>query len=45
MLELFFLKRYCVCERVDDTYCGYKTFLEYIEERMFVIAKRIRING
>lgn len=37
-------KRMNVCY-FNDTYCGYKAFLEYIEERMFVIAKRIRISG
>lgn len=37
-------KRMNVCY-FNDMYCGYKAFLEYIEERMFVIAKRIRISG
>lgn len=37
-------KRMNVCY-FNDTYCGYKAFLEYIEERMFAITKRIRING
>lgn len=37
-------KRMNVCY-FNDVYCGYKAFLEYIEERMFAITKRIRING
>ena len=37
-------KRMNICY-FNDSYCGYKAFLEYIEERMFAITKKIKING